>query len=63
MNNIQNDIEVDLKGTIWFWKDNILHNEEGPAMLTLTGVKRYYIDGLYYTEQEFIEWKLKKLLK
>jgi hypothetical protein len=37
---------------VWKLPNGNLHREDGPAIEFLSGFKIWYINGVYYTEQE-----------
>ena len=55
-------VEFKSGGKQW-WINGLLHNENGPAIIHQNGYKRWYINDIQLTEQEFVVWKLKNLLK
>ena len=38
--------------------NNVLHREDGPALIGLSGHKEWYINGKRYTEEDYIEYLL-----
>jgi hypothetical protein len=47
---MKNGLEVDSHGNKWYWKDNLLHREDGPAVEYPDGYKAYIQNGLYHRE-------------
>ena len=40
-------------GTTRYIKDNKLHNAEGPALIHPDGKEEYYLNGMFYTKDDF----------
>ena len=40
-------------GTIRYVKDSKLHNSEGPALIHPNGKEEYYLNGIFYTKEDF----------
>jgi hypothetical protein len=40
-------------GTIRYVKDNKLHNSEGPALIHPDGKEEYYLNGFFYSKDEY----------
>ena len=45
-----------------WWKHGKMHREDGPAIEWAAGDKFYYLEDIYYTEEEYWE-KIKELKK
>lgn len=37
----------------YHYKNDVLHNPDGPAVIWLDGQKKYWIEGVQYTKDEF----------
>ena len=44
-NEMKNGIVVDKYGNKFHYKDDILHNEDGPAVIYVNGALEYWIEG------------------
>ena len=53
---------VDIEGNIFWYKDGLLHREDGPAIQFSDGFKLWYLNDIQKTEEEFNQWLEKKLL-
>ena len=40
-------------GTVRYIKDGKLHNTNGPALIHPDGKEEYYLNGLFYTKEDF----------
>lgn len=49
-------------GGIEFWYRGYLHKENGPAIIHKDGSKEYYINGINYSEKDFLNLYLNKNL-
>ena len=49
-------------GNKWWFKHGDLHREDGPAYERKYGYKEYWLEDIYYTEEEYWE-KIKELKK
>jgi hypothetical protein len=55
--------KVDKWGNKFWWANNKLHREDGPAYEGVDGRKEWYLDDIYYSSfQEYLK-ELKKLNK
>jgi hypothetical protein len=43
-------IVEDVKGNIFYYKDNGLHRENGPAIIWNDGIQEYYVNNLLHRE-------------
>lgn len=46
---------------VW-WKDDLIHREDGPAIEYEDGSKKWFLNGVEYTEEEFNQWLAKQEL-
>ena len=46
-------IEIREHGTKWYYNNDQLHREDGPAIEYVHGVNKWYINGVQLTEEEF----------
>jgi hypothetical protein len=54
---MKNRLEISLTGTKRYYKDNLLHREDGPAKEFTNGTKMWYINGkLHRTDGPAIEY-------
>lgn len=49
-------------GVITYYKNGLLHCEDGPAEEWNEGYMYWYLNGVEYTEEEFNQWLIKKEL-
>ncbi len=45
-------------GTIFHFKNNFPHNEDGPALEYKNGKKEWWLDGIQISEEDFIKWQI-----
>ena len=51
------DVRTDLFGTKYYYVNNVLHREDGPAVEGFNGYKAWYKNGKYHREDgPAIEW-------
>lgn len=50
-----------LDGTEVWYKDGVIHNDNGPAYTTRDGEKNFYLFGEEVTPQQYQEWRGKHL--
>ncbi len=62
MNELRNGYYKSNVGAIFCYKEDILHCEDGPALITQDGSRFWFLDGIEYTEEEFNHWLSKKEL-
>ena len=43
-------------GTKYWYRDGLIHRENGPAVEWYDGSKRYYLEGWWYSEEEYYEY-------
>ena len=56
-------VKIDDDGTKLYYNDkDQLHREDGPAIEDASGLKRWYLRGIEYTEEQFIHFLAKKIL-
>ena len=49
-------------GDKWWYKHSKCHREDGPAIEGIDGYKTYYLEGIRYTEEEYLK-KIEELNK
>jgi hypothetical protein len=49
-------------GTVTWFKDGVLHREDGPAVEFTDGRKYWWLNDVELTEEEFNQWLSKKEL-
>lgn len=49
-------------GIAWY-RENILHKEDGPAIEWADGTRAFFLNGNQLTEEEFSQWFEKKTLQ
>ena len=47
---MKNGKEIDSMGTVWYYKNNTLHREDGPAIEFTSGTKAWYINDKLHRE-------------
>lgn len=57
MVNIKNGLIINKFGTKYWYKDNLLHQVDGPAAIHANGYKEWYLEGkLYRVDGPVIEY-------
>lgn len=60
MNETNELIRTDaFNDTYWYNKDRELHRLDGPAIVRANGIENWFINGVEYTEDEFLAMKRK----
>lgn len=54
---------IDQFGTKFWYKGNNYHREDGPAIEYIDGIKRWYLNGINYTEERYNKEIAKRNLK
>lgn len=62
MNELRNGYYKSNVGAIFCYKEDILHCDDGPALITQDGSRFWFLDGVELTEEEFNHWLSKKEL-
>jgi hypothetical protein len=72
INNIKDGIEINSLGTKRYYKNYLLHREDGPAIEMMDGFKSYYFNGklhredgpaIYYSNNQYCWCLDDKILK
>lgn len=53
MCELKNGRYVDTYGDVHWYKNGELHKEDGPAVVHMNGDKEWWLDDVFYSEQEF----------
>lgn len=60
---MKNGKHVKSDGTIEWYKDDLLHREDGPAYQNYEmRIKAWFLNGVQHNQEEFNEWLAKKEL-
>ncbi len=54
-NNVEYTVIIDTDGNKYWFLDNKLHREYGPAIEFITGEKEWYLNDKLLTQEEFNE--------
>lgn len=60
-NKIKNGRCVNDNGIFWY-KNNLLHREDGPAIEDRYGNKMWFVEDIQYSEEEFHLYRERKLM-
>jgi len=52
---LQND-NFDYYGNKWYYNGYLIHREDGPAEEWKCGIKRWYLNGQWYSEEQYKQY-------
>ena len=56
MNKVKNGRYEDGYNSVYWYRDNLLHREDGPAIEGSSGEKQWFLNGVEYSKEEFNQW-------